>query len=127
MSEPLLICKDICLDHGQIRALNKINFEIGSGEIHALVGENGAGKTSLAGLISGFYKPQSGKIRFCGKEYDGFSLLKARSLGIEMIHQEIRLTEQFTVADNLFIPSRSNILIHRIKEILNKARTLLAG
>ena len=100
----LLKLTDISLDYGQFRALRNIQFTLGDSEVHAIVGEHGAGKSSLGMVISGVLEPQSGLIRFDGQSYRSLTLKTARKLGIEMVHQHtLSLMEHFTVAENLFL------------------------
>ncbi len=100
----LVMLSKISLDYGQFRALKDIDFTLGYSEIHAIVGEHGAGKSSLAMILAGLLKPQSGIIRFDWKEYRTFTPSMARQLKIAMIHQHtLSLNERFTVAENLFL------------------------
>src|SRR5512136_1814552 len=100
----LLKLSNISLDYGQFRALHNIHFTLGSSEIHAIVGEHGAGKSSLGMVISGLLEPQSGLIIFDAKAYRALTLQTARKLGIEMVHQHaLSLMDHFTVAENLYL------------------------
>ncbi|PIE34276.1 histidine kinase [candidate division KSB3 bacterium] len=100
----LLMLSKISLDYGQFRALKQIDFTLGYSEIHAIVGEHGAGKSSLAMILAGHLKPQSGIIRFDWKEYHTLTLNMARQLKIAIIHQHtLSLNKRFTVAENLFL------------------------
>ncbi len=110
-------------------ALNKVNFAIKSGEVHILLGENGAGKSTLMKIISGIYVPSSGKFYIRNKEYNNLNPKKAQSLGISIIHQELSLVNELSVAENIFIgrlPIKNFFiidkkkLIYDTKEILKK-------
>ena len=103
-SGPLLTLTDVTLNYGNFRALNHVKFTLGYGKVHAVVGEHGAGKSSLGLLISGVVKPQTGYMMFDGKSYRNIAINTARKLGIELVHQQIlSLNGKFTVAENLFL------------------------
>lgn len=102
----LLRLTDICLDYGEWRALHKVNLTIEAAQVHAIVGEHGAGKSSLGMVIAGIRKPQAGLMTFDGQPYRALTLKAARQLGIAIVHQQIlSLNERFTVAENLFLSS----------------------
>lgn len=73
------------------------------GEVHALVGENGAGKSTLMKVLTGIHQPDSGEIFFEGKPYAVKNIGEAQNLGISMIHQELNMMNDLTVAQNVFI------------------------
>ncbi|HET7701880.1 MAG TPA: sugar ABC transporter ATP-binding protein [Candidatus Limnocylindrales bacterium] len=94
---------DISKSFPGVRALDGCRFELRPGEVHALVGENGAGKSTMMKLLAGIYRPDSGTIRFKGREVDISSPRAAQDLGISIIHQELNLMGHLTVAQNIFI------------------------
>lgn len=83
--------------------LNDISIELNAGECLALVGENGAGKSTLMKILSGIYKMDSGSIEINGKSVEISSPKKAQELGISIIHQELNLIPNLTVAQNIFL------------------------
>ena len=101
-NEPTLVLTNINLSFGSLKVLNNINLKLNAGEIHAVLGEHGAGKSSLAKLISGYISPQSGNIRLFKKNYDSISLQEARTQKVHMIYQHSALNPYFTIAENLF-------------------------
>ncbi len=101
----LLQLSDITLNYDHFTALNHLDLAIKPAEVHAIVGEHGAGKSSLGMILSGMLKPKSGRIVFEGREFSGLTLKTALKLGIEMVYQEVCLNEHFTVAENLFFAS----------------------
>lgn len=106
VGQSLLKLEDITLDYGDFRALNHLHFEVARAEVHALVGEHGAGKSSLAQLMSGMLAPQSGWILFGGQVYRALSLVDAVKSGIAIVHQHaLSLNKYFTVAENFFLTS----------------------
>jgi ribose transport system ATP-binding protein len=85
-----------------VKSLDNVSFGVRAGEIHALVGENGAGKSTLTKVMAGVYAPDSGEIRFDGRVVQWKSAPDAKRRGIHVIHQELVLFPQSTVAENIF-------------------------
>jgi rhamnose transport system ATP-binding protein len=85
------------------QALSDVSIDLLPGEIHALVGENGAGKSTIVKLLAGIYQPDSGSVVLDGKPVLLHGPAHARSLGIAVVHQEPRLFPDLTVAENVFI------------------------
>jgi PAS domain S-box-containing protein len=104
--EPLLELQDIDFYYDTLRVLKDINLKIHRSEVHAIVGEHGAGKTSLCLIMSGFLKPHSGKFLLGERTLDSLAPAKARNLGIEMVTQQNPVVDNFTVAENLFLDNR---------------------
>ena len=90
-------------------ALDDVSFEIKKGEVHAIVGENGAGKSTMMKILAGIHKQDSGKIFIKGREVSIDNPLKARSLGISIVFQELSLFSELTVADNIFFMNENKI------------------
>jgi len=86
-----------------VLALDKAHLSVEAGECHALVGENGAGKSTLVKILSGAYRADSGLIMLDGETKQIDSPITARRLGITMIHQELNLLPELTVAENIFL------------------------
>ena len=86
-----------------VKALNNVQFNLNKGEVHAIVGENGAGKSTLMKILSGIYKKDTGEIFYQSKNVNVSSPLEAQKLGISIIHQELNLMPDLTVAQNIFI------------------------
>ena len=100
----LLTLTNISLEYGLFKALKNIHFTLGYSKVHAIVGEHGAGKSSLAMILAGLLKPQAGFISFVNKNYRFFSIKQAQRLGIAVVHQHtLSLNEHFSVAENLFL------------------------
>ncbi len=104
--EPLLELQNIDFYYDTLRVLKDINLRIHRSEVHAIVGEHGAGKTSLCLIMSGFLKPHSGQFLIGSRALDSLAPGKARNLGIEMVTQQNPVVDNFTVAENLFIDNR---------------------
>lgn len=94
--------------YGGVTALNNVSLSIQAGEVHAVVGENGAGKSTMMKVLSGIVQPDEGKIIVRGKETKIQSPREAESLGIAMVFQELNLFDPLTVAANIFINNELN-------------------
>ena len=103
MKKYLVELKNINKSFFNVSALNNVSFNLEKGEVHALVGENGAGKSTLMKILTGIYSKDSGEIFVKGKQELINNVIDSMNLGIAMIHQELNLIEDLTVAQNIFI------------------------
>lgn len=102
MVDAILKVEHLSKYFAQVKALDDITFDVRRGEIHALCGENGAGKSTFIKLLTGAHEPTKGKIFFDGIEYDKLNPKLAMDLGISVIYQEFSLIPYLTVAENIF-------------------------
>ncbi len=86
-----------------VHALDHVHFDVRCGEVHALMGENGAGKSTLMKVLTGIYTKDSGTITFEGKEVEFANTREAQDAGIVIVHQELNMIGDLTVAQNIFI------------------------
>ena len=86
-----------------VHALDHVNLEVRKGEVLALMGENGAGKSTLMKVLTGIYKKDEGSIVYEGKEVEFTNPKDAQEAGIVIVHQELNMMNQLTVAQNIFI------------------------
>jgi ABC-type sugar transport system ATPase subunit len=86
-----------------VLALDEVSFSVREGDVHALVGENGAGKSTLIKIVSGAYLKDSGEINFQGQELNAATPIECIRLGISTVHQELRLVEALSVAENIYL------------------------
>ena len=86
-----------------VHALDQAQLELRAGEVHALVGENGAGKSTLMKILTGIYQKDGGQIEVMGKPVEISSINDAQALGISIVHQELNLLKDLTVAENIYI------------------------
>ena len=108
-------------------ALEDVNFDVGYGEVHALVGENGAGKSTLIKILGGVYQPDAGEIIIEGKKESITNTSTAQRLKIAVIYQEFNLIPDLSVAENIFIGREPKIAKSFInwKKINNDASEIM--
>ena len=107
-----------------VRALSDVSLQIRKGTVHALVGENGAGKSTLMNILSGQLAPDGGKILLNGKQVEFHSPDEAAGMGISMLHQELNVVPDMTVAENIFLGREP---CNRVGIIQNRRATHRAG
>lgn len=125
-SQNILEIIDLCKDFSGVQVLKDVNFELKKGEIHAIVGQNGAGKSVLMKILYGVYKKTSGKIVLENNEINFTNPTEAKKMGIGMIFQELSLIPNLSVAKNIFLnrePRKGlivddNLMIRSSMEIL---------
>jgi ribose transport system ATP-binding protein len=115
LNKPLVSMENISKRYPGVLALDNARFELKSGEVHALVGENGAGKSTLVKILSGIATADSGKIFLDGQEIKLDGPRSAQDKGISIIHQELNLMPDLTIAQNIFIGREPR----KLKFILN--------
>ncbi len=104
----ILEVKNLTKKYGGLTAVNDFSFEIKRGEFLGLIGPNGAGKTTVFNLISGFEKPNSGTIRFDGKDITGMKSYKIVNLGVARTFQLVRSFKFLTLLDNISVSCLSS-------------------
>ncbi len=100
---PLLEMRDIQISFGGVPALRNANLSVAAGEVHALIGQNGAGKSTMIKILTGAYRRGGGTVIFEGREIDFRKPKEAREAGISTIYQEINLVPFRSVAENIFL------------------------
>jgi inositol transport system ATP-binding protein len=103
MPTPLLSFQHISKAFSSVEVLKDISFEVNAGEIHALMGENGAGKSTLMKILMGLYQADEGSVIFEGEDISALGIHDTMALGIAMIHQELLLIPELSVAQNIFL------------------------
>ncbi|MFV0527529.1 MAG: ATP-binding cassette domain-containing protein [Lachnospiraceae bacterium] len=101
MNAPILEMKDIVKIYGGTKALNNANLKIQLGEVHALMGGNGAGKSTIIGIIAGSKKADGGKIIYKGEEIVFKTPRDAMQKGIAVVYQELSLIPHLSIAENI--------------------------
>ncbi len=102
-SDPVISIRGIGKRFNAVRALNNVSFDVMPGELHAVMGENGAGKSTLMKILSGVHSEYEGEVLLRGKPVRFQSTRDAEDAGVSIIHQELNLVEQLTVAANIFL------------------------
>ena len=103
MTEPILKARNLVKRYGKVTALDHCDFELMPGEILAVIGDNGAGKSSLIKALSGAVQPDGGEIWLDGKPVEFASPLDARAHGIECVYQTLAMSPALSIADNMFM------------------------
>lgn len=119
--QPVVQIRRLSKAFSGVRAIENVDFELLPGEVHALMGENGAGKSTMMKVLAGIYEKDSGEILVDGREVNIDSPRAAQDLGISIIHQELNLMNHLSAAQNIFIgrePRRLGIFVH--EEPLNR-------
>ena len=128
--ENILVLNNICKSFPGVKALDDVSFSVKKGEIHALLGENGAGKSTLIKIISGVYVKDSGEIWYDGKEYGESTTAQMIQSGISTVHQELKMVETLSVAENIFLGHllTKNSAVGKVmdkKEIIKRSQELI--
>ncbi len=111
MSEVVLTTEDLTKHYGGVHALEGADFELRQGEHVAVMGDNGAGKSTFVRQITGVEQRTRGKVTFYGEEVNFAGPLDAREAGIETVFQTLALADELNVPDNLFL-GREKILVN---------------
>ena len=122
-SEPVLRLVGITKRFPAVTALSGVDFDVRAGEVHALLGENGAGKSTLMKILDGMHRADEGHIYLDGQMIDPANPLEAKHQGIVLIHQELSLVPQMTVAENIFLGSLPSAWLGRLDRKTLFART----
>lgn len=127
MQTPILSLKNICKSFPGVKALDGVNLHLTEGKVMALLGENGAGKSTLMKIISGVYIADSGDIEYQGQKVAFKSPREAQEAGITIIHQELNLIGELSIAENIFLGREPRGLLGRIdwKKLNQDAKALI--
>lgn len=124
---PLVMqAKGLVKRYGQVTALDGVDFELRAGEIMAVIGDNGAGKSSLIKALSGAVVPDEGQILLDGQPVHFKSPIDARRAGIETVYQDLAVAPAMTIAENLFLGRelRRPGVLGRLLGLLDKKKML---
>ena len=100
---PVLSARNLVKRYGRVTAINEADFDLYPGEILAVIGDNGAGKSSLIKAVSGAVVPDEGEVRLNGEPIRFNSPIEAREAGIETVYQQLALSPALSIADNMFL------------------------
>lgn len=118
--EPILSLRNVRKSFGPIEVLHGIDLDIRPGEVVALLGENGAGKSTVSNIISGTILPSSGDMTWQGASYAPSTPREAIDSGVAMIHQELLLLPHLSIAENVFVgryPTKAGMLDRKTMEV----------
>src|SRR5207244_926315 len=124
---PLLQLQNITKTFGSVQALDDVDFEVGVGEVMALVGDNGAGKSTLVKCVAGTHAADSGEILFEGNEVTIHGPKDAARLGIEVVYQDLALCDNLDVVQNMYLGREEHNWFQQLNEPTmeqNTAKTL---
>jgi ABC-type sugar transport system ATPase subunit len=116
---PVLTVRGLTRRFGGVTALDRVDFDLRAGEIHALLGANGAGKSTLINVLGGIVRPDAGTIEMHGRRVELPDVASALRLGIRLIHQELSLAPNLSVADNILLgrePTRLGFFLDRRRQ-----------
>ncbi len=99
----LLEIENLTMRFGGLVAVDNVSLNVQEGEIHALIGPNGSGKTTIFNVVSGYYKPTGGVVRFRGQQISGLPSYRITALGIARTFQNLRLFSSMTVMENVLV------------------------
>ena len=115
-SPPIVEFHSVSKTFPGVLALEDVSFSVRRGEVRALIGENGAGKSTLLKILSGVHLPDAGSVVLDGRERVFYSTAEALDAGVAVIHQELQLVPEMSVAENLYLghlPSRLGVVDRR--------------
>jgi simple sugar transport system ATP-binding protein len=103
LSEPILSVRNVSKTFGAVQALNRVSFDVLPGQVVAVAGDNGAGKSTIIKAISGVFRHDEGEILLGGKPIDFATPQEARNNGIETIYQDLALADNLSIGENIFL------------------------
>ncbi len=121
----ILALRDVHKSFGPIEVLHGVDFALAGGEVHALIGENGAGKSTIMKILGGFLEPTAGGVFLDGEPAPYRSGAEAEALGVVVIHQEFNLAQDLTVAENIYLGREIGGLFLNHKAMCRGAQDLL--
>ena len=119
---PALVLRGIEKHFGAVHANRAVSFTVAKGSIHGLIGENGAGKSTIANIVHGFHRPDAGEIEISGRRVQFRSPQDSISAGVGMVHQHFMLVDTFTVLENVILGREGG---RRLRDGLTQARAEL--
>jgi D-xylose transport system ATP-binding protein len=122
-SPPTLELRDVSKSFGSVQALQNVDFEVRDGEVMALVGDNGAGKSTLIKCVAGIYSIDSGQIFFDGDAVIIHGPKDAAKLGIEVVYQDLALSDNLDVVQNMYLGRELHDLLYRLREAPMERKT----
>ncbi|MEU8613095.1 ATP-binding cassette domain-containing protein, partial [Actinoplanes sp. NPDC048791] len=125
MSGPLVVVDALARSFAGVPAVREVSFTVGAGEIHALCGHNGAGKSTVVKMLSGQLAPDAGRIVLDGEQVDLRSRQVAQRLGVALVDQELSVVPALTVLENMSLGDIDAPLVTRRRAAVRRCRELL--
>lgn len=121
--DPIFSARGLTKRYGRVTAMDRCDFDLYPGEIQAVIGDNGAGKSTMIKALSGAIQPNEGEIRLDGQPVSFASPIEARAMGIETVYQTLAMSPALSIADNMFMGReiRKNGVMGRWFRQLDKA------
>ena len=101
--DAILSARGLTKRYGRVTAMDRCDFDLYPGEIQAVIGDNGAGKSTMVKALSGAIQPNEGEIRLDGRPVSFASPIEARAMGIETVYQTLAMSPALSIADNMFM------------------------
>jgi branched-chain amino acid transport system ATP-binding protein len=112
----------VSLSFGGVAALRDVDLSVAPGEILSVIGPNGAGKSSLINVISGVYRPDRGRIRLAGRDFDSVPADKLARLGVARTFQNLALFKRLTVRENIIVGRAARVRSSFVEQVLGAGR-----
>lgn len=127
MAQTILEVRHVSKSFPGVKALDDVSFSIKEGHVHAIVGENGAGKSTLIKILAGIYTKYEGEVWISGKKEVFESPQMSKQKGISVVHQELKLSEPLSIAENIFLgkPLRTKLGLIDWKAMNRKAQEMV--
>jgi simple sugar transport system ATP-binding protein len=122
LSDPILSVRNVSKSFGAVQALNRVSFEVFPGQVVALAGDNGAGKSTIIKIISGVFRHDDGEVLFGGRPIQFSTPQEARESGIETIYQDLALADNLSIGENIFLGREPKRRLFGLLPILDRAR-----
>lgn len=126
MTAPVLALRSVSKSFGMTKALNDMTIELHKGEVHAIVGENGAGKSTMIKTMTGIHQPTSGHVEIEGRRTVIDGPHAAREAGVTAMYQEPMVFPDLDVAENIFVSSTREGIIQNTANLHKRAQALIA-
>lgn len=120
---PVVRCRHLFKYFGGVRALNDVSVDLWPGQLTCLVGDNGAGKSTFAKMLSGLQQPDAGEIALDGRLVSNLTPQRARALGVEIVYQHLALCDNLNSTENVMLGQEFVLLALGPLKVINRART----
>ena len=125
----LLEMQDVSKSFGEVKSLRGVDFHATRGEVVGLLGDNGAGKSTMIKIMTGYYQPDTGELHYNGEKVENLTVAKARDLGIETVFQERALADLQPLWRNIYMGRelRNRYGLLDVKKMREETQRLMVG